>query len=419
MELSNHFEAIVETLVNQIYNQVQERAQENVNHFLDERLAECDFDSKIKEAAQEELAKKIDSYEFDTRHLGHRLASAGEQAVATLKEDIQQQISETIKEEFAQVDVKSMVRVLIEEILENRISRAKFPEESIPWSAIKFDGFCLSGDGVVGGIITNFGSTGIDDRATSCQLTILDTHTIIESPLVTTGIEVRGDAKILGKLEFGEFETNCAAYTTLVADTTASVKESLNTELFSEYSDLVTENIRERGIEFKEVLINGKLVLAEEKLGPSVVHSNLRRVGELKELQVSGEAFLSQTLYTANRRVGINTIEPTSALTVWDEEVEMVMGKKSQNRGFIGSNRQMAVTLGTNNKDNLTLDTEGSVTINDLRLGAVPMSTASVEPNWEGRAGEIVFTDSPAVGKPIGWVCLEGHRWAKFGIVQE
>lgn len=420
MDLSNHFEAIVENLVNQIHSQVQDKAQSNVDSFLETKLAEYDFESKVAEIVQRQAVKKVASYDFDTRQIQTLLSNAGATAVANLKEDIKQQVMSDIDEQLKQTDIKALIREQINEVIDQRIRTANFPDRTIPHESIDFDGIVISGDVIRGGIIQEFGSTGIDDKATKCQVTIMDTHLVVEAPLITTGLDVRGDVSLTGNLNLnGEFNVTSPGYSKLLSDTTIAVQESLNKELFLEYSNLVTENIQNRGIDFKEVLIDGQLVLAKEKLGPGVIHSNLRRVGELTELQVSGETFLSQTLYSANKRVGINTIEPTAALSVWDEDVEVLVGKKSQGRAFIGTNRQTAITLGANAKENISLEPDGSVTINDLRLGALPLSTASNEPNWEGRAGEIVFNDSPAVGKPIGWVCLQGHRWAKFGIIQE
>jgi len=419
MELSNHFDAIVDELVSKIYQQVQVQAQENIEQFLEDKIVEYDLEAKISAIANRQLARRVEEYHFDTRQLGVTLASAGEQAVTKLKADIQQQVADAIMNQLNQTDVKAMVREQINETVDLRVSTAKFPENSIPCSAINFDGIEISGDVIKGGIVRQFGSTGIDDKATKCQITILDSHTVFESPVVATGLDVRGDIIVNGKISIDGFDTESPAYGNLISNTASAVRSSLDRDLFLEYSSLVTDNILERGIDFKEVLINGRLVLSEEKLGPSVMHSNLRRVGELTELQVKGESFLSQTLYTANKRVGINTIEPTAALTIWDEDVEILIGKKSQGRAFVGTNRPMALTIGANGKENISLDADGSVTINDLRLGALPLSTASSAPNWEGRSGEIVFNDCPAVGKPIGWVCLQGHRWAKFGIIQE
>ena len=192
-----------------------------------------------------------------------------------------------------------------------------------------------------------------------------------------------------------------------------------NESLFKEYSTLLTTELKEKGIDASAVMLNGRQLITDGELGPSIVKSNLRRVGELTELQVRGETLLDNTVFVAGKRVGINTLEPAGALAIWDEEVELVVRKKSNNTGYIGSTRDVSFIIGSNNKENICIDPDGSVTIADLRLGALPISTASTEPNWPGRAGEIIFNDSPAVGKPIGWVCLEGHRWANFGTIQE
>lgn len=349
-----------------------------------------------------------------------QLNSVFEELSKQVQETVTQELATYVKDQVARFDLKSLVREQVNEYLDARIKEYSFPEQSIPANTIKFDGFVLSGDHIQGGIIKNFGSIGIDDQATGCQLTILDTHIVMEPPLVTTGVDVRGDVAVTGNLTLtGNLNKDSKAYTELVADTLVAVQKEINEDLFRGFSDLISADIHDRGIDFSEVLINGKLALAETKLGPAVVHSNLRKVGELDDLQVKGESFLSSTLYTSNKRVGINTIEPAAALAVWDEEVELLVGKKSQGHGFVGTKRQTPFTIGANGKDNIQLDIDGSVTINDLRIGALPVSTTSIQPNWEGRAGEIVFNDSPGIGKPIGWVCLEGHRWGRFGIIQE
>ena len=83
-------------------------------------------------------------------------------------------------------------RVIVSSV-QSEVNRAasnyNFPEKSIPLSSVDLSNLVITGDQVVGGIIKNFSSTGIDDRATQCQITILDTHTIIEQPILTTGIE--------------------------------------------------------------------------------------------------------------------------------------------------------------------------------------------------------------------------------------
>lgn len=420
MDISNHFEAIVEDLIEKIQDTVNARVQDSIEKNLELKLAEYDFDSAVAKGMAPAIEERITNFTFDTRTINQTLNNVAVASSKQLADDLRKQVTESVLKEIQELDIRSMINEQVLDIVTARLEVTQFPNESISAAAIKFDGEKISGDNIQGGIISNFSSTGIEDRASACQVTVLDTHVVVESPILTTGLDVRGDVKITGNMFVdGVLSTDSPAYVALVRDTVGAVKESLNEELFKNFSHLVYEDIKENGIEFSEILINGRLVLNDTKLGPGVIHSNLRQVGVLEELQVSGESLLGKTLYVSGKRVGVNTLEPSSALTVWDEEVELVAAKKQKNVGFIGSLRPVTVIIGANNKENISLDSDGSVTINDLRLGALPLSTASVEPTWSGRAGEIVFNDSPGIGKPIGWVCLEGTRWGKFGIISE
>jgi hypothetical protein len=249
---------------------------------------------------------------------------------------------------------------------------------------------------------------GIDDRATSCQLTILDNAVVVEQKIVTTGLDVRGD-----------LQADTMAVGDLKITGSINPDSPVLTQILDHTQQSVFTQIRNNGLDTPQIVWDQKVLLNEQTLGSSVLTSSLRKTGTLENLQTKGETLLDNTLYVRNRRVGVNTLEPAYALTVWDDETETVIMKQSKNRSFLGSQRNHAVTLGAGGKDNISLDPDGSVTINDLRLGALPISTASACPNWAGRAGEIVFNDSPQIGVPIGWVCLQGHRWAQFGIITD
>lgn len=420
MDFSEHFEAIVQDLINKIQNTVNDRVLESIEQNIAKKLETFDFNSVITAAVAPSIEQRVSDLKFDTRAINQAINAVATETAASLASDLRKQVETEVHNEIHNLDVKALISDKVTETITNRLGTLTFPEASIPWAAVSLADVKLTGDAITGGIIKQFGSTGIDDQATKCQVTILDSHLVAEVPILTTGVDVRGDAAISGNLVLnGEIDSSTTGFKKLLEKTTTAVRDSLNDELFAGFSNFVATNIREGGIDFSEVLINGRLVLSESKLGPSVVNSNLKTVGELEELQVRGESYLSKTLYVSGRRVGINTLEPSSALTIWDEEVEIVAAKAKQNTGYFGTIRPATLVLGANGKENISLDIDGSVTINDLRLGALPLGTASTDPNWEGRAGEIVFNDSPAVGRPIGWVCLGGTRWAFFGTIQE
>lgn len=350
----------------------------------------------------------------------NQLNSVFESISKQVQEQVTKELTHMVTQQVAKIDFVKLIRDHVSDKLEERMTNYTFPEASIPGNAIEQSTLLISGDRVRGGIIRHFSSTGIDDRATACQVTVLDTHVVVESPILTTGLEVRGDVVVTGDLKIaGTIPDDSPLFEKITSSVVKTIQADLNEELFSGFTELVYKTIKEQGVEFDLVVIKGKPVLTELAIGPTVTTSNLQRVGELEELQVKGDALLSSTLYTTNKRVGINTLEPSAALAVWDEDVEIVAGKRKQGLGFFGTSRNTGLVIGANGKDNISIDPDGSVTINDLRLGALPISTTSIKPNWSGRAGEIVFNDNPVVGKPIGWVCLEGHRWAHFGIIQE
>jgi hypothetical protein len=108
-------------------------------------------------------------------------------------------------------------------------------------------------------------------------------------------------------------------------------------------------------------------------------------------------------------------MEPSAAFVVWDEECELVVRKQKQDVGYIGTQRNQSLVLGSNNKDNIVLDPEGRVTIKHLRIGNNPISSEPSLPKMQSVKGHVVFNSEPAIGRPVGWVCLGESRWAEFG----
>jgi hypothetical protein len=275
----------------------------------------------------------------------------------------------------------------------------------------------LTGDQIKGGIIENFGSTGIDDRTTNVQLTLMDHASAFEGPLWAPEIRAKGDLYVEGDLTAdGDIVGNGADR--LVEKTSVKVRESLNTELFDSYSSLIFRKITTDGIDLNRLTQNGREVINNNQLGYHITDSNLQRVGLVRDLQTAGETLLCDTVYVSGKRVGINTIDPGSTLTIWDEEVEIVANKRQQDTGYIGTSRRQNLILGSNNRDNIVLDPEGRVHIKQLMINKVPMSSAPVVPGYESTAGDIVWNEQPAPGQPIGWVCLGATRWAGFGRIE-
>ena len=164
--------------------------------------------------------------------------------------------------------------------------------------------------------------------------------------------------------------------------------------------------------------INGKTVLSEDSIGPSILNSNLRRIGTLKELQVEGEALIGDTLYVSpTSRVGINTDEPTHALTLWDQEICLTFGKYSKDVASISTERNQDIMLKSGTNDNVILKADGTTEIEKPVLNGKKFTSGNKIPGYPGQVGDICWNTTPLIGQPIGWVCIQGLQWCNFGTI--
>jgi hypothetical protein len=111
-------------------------------------------------------------------------------------------------------------------------------------------------------------------------------------------------------------------------------------------------------------------------------------------------------------------MDPSDALTVWDNETEVVIGKHKAHEGYIGSRRRQDINIGANNKVGIVVRSDGSVVIDKLVLIEIEISTGNSIPGTAAKRGDIVLNTSPDIGKFVGWVCIDGIRWAGFGRIE-
>jgi hypothetical protein len=292
-----------------------------------------------------------------------------------------------------------------------------FADNSIPGSAIVVNDLRLTGDNINGGIVTNFGSTGIDDKATACQVTIMDDVTVVENNLLTKDLTVKGTTTIEGDLNVtGAMPETSPMFRQFVVAATNNVRTSLDKSLFDTYSATVFDKIRTNGLDLTKITLNGQTVVDGGMLSNSITISNLQKVGVLNELQVLGESLLGETLYETKNLVGINTIEPTQTLTLWDQEVEFGISKQSKDTAVMGMPRKQTLIISSNGKTNLSILPDGTVSADTIRIGTVTL-TSGPAPTSDQPIGTIVFNANPTMGGPLGWVSLGKARWANFGLV--
>jgi hypothetical protein len=339
--------------------------------------------------------------------------------VSGLIDNLKQDVEKEISKRLATINLNIMVEEIVSNQIKSIIQLQNFPERSISHQSVKFDGFAMTGDNIKGGIIEQFGSTGIEDRATHVQMTIMDHAVAFEGPLFAPTADIKGTLTVDGDLIVkGNVPTDSPLFTNIIDHSAVRVREILNEELFSGYTNLIYNKIAAEGVDLDRITQGGKEIVKGNQLGYHITDTNIQRVGIVRDFQTAGENLLSDTLYVSNRRIGVNTIDPSAVLTVWDEEVEVAISKRKQDVGYVSTPRRQQLILGSNNKENLILDVDGSVQINNLVVGRTAFTSAAAIPNYESDRGHIVYNEVPDLGSPIGWVCLGGSRWAKFGKIE-
>ena len=422
MDINQQLQPIVAGLIDGLKVSIEQELRAKVTDEVIKKIAGTELDTVVETLVKQQISTRLDTFNFaDTSkvQLTAQLAQITADVNKTVVEKANVQITQEIKKQLKSIDLNYVVNEIVKSTLSELIKLHNFPVKSISHTAIDFQGLKLTGDSVTGGIIEQFGSTGIEDRASFVQMTLMDHAVAFEGPVFAPSADIKGDLTVDGMLTLsGTVAMSSPGVAQLVDATSAAVVEKLDAQLFTGYSNIIQEQLKTSGIDLDRITQGGKEIVKGAQLGYHIVDSNLQRVGVLKDLQTSGENLLSETLYVTQKRVGINTMDPSAAFAIWDEEVELIVTKRKTDVAYLATPRKQQLVLGSNGKENIVLDTDGSAHIENLVVGRIPMSSGPACPNYAGTLGQIMFNEVPSPGSPIGWVCLGNTRWAKFGMIE-
>ncbi len=299
---------------------------------------------------------------------------------SSIEERVNELIEETVKNEVSQYThlltkrVTERIDQLLDNILTKQITQLNFPQASIPHKSIDFTDFSKD---FISDIDEMF-IPGIEDFSKKVELTLIENGVVVENTLFAKNIEAENielSDKVLSRLE-ERFRT-----------------------IIPEIPDI--EHLNQCCREVKEKLSHKDTEIS------------------IHELEVTGESILSDVLYTTpgNKRVGINTMEPSAALTVYDQEAEVSFGRFQNNESFIGTTNKQKLNIVANKRVAIGVDPDGCVTIKKLKLFEREISQSNNVPGHAGTRGDIYLNKKVRTGEPVGWVCLEGTKWAPFGTV--
>ena len=239
-------------------------------------------------------------------------------------------------------------------------------------------------------------------------IVVVKKHLASETLHTESDVNVGGALTVDGDLAIkGRISLSNPSFKELSENIKDSAIDALKTDFIAETSNSIREQIQ-AGLNVKNILIRGESLVDGDKLSSGVTKSAIEELGTLKSLTVGTE------LKVDNKRVGINTTAPRSALSVWDSEIEIDIGRRSQNTAQIGTSKAHDLAIVTNNQEQLVIDKDGLVSIGKLRVGRNRIQTHSSTPGWSGAKGDIVFNYNYKPGDPFAWICLGAFRWQEL-----
>ena len=314
--------------------------------------------------------------------------------------------SKKVTEILQQPEMNRIITTSVQSEVHRVASSYDFPANSIPFSSIKMDGHEFNAAWINNGIHNNFASTGISDTASKIQLQITDEGIITTNNISADNILIDNSS----------FLNNVVIDGSLTLNGSIQNSASLNQYISSVANDISLKNIAQNNtnnidISSRSIVVDDKIVLSNDTLGPQIINSNLRKVGNLNELTVSGQAIIHETLVVTDKKVGINTESASGALSVWDEDSEFTLVKHSPKTMYAGSTRITDVILGSNNQEQIGLRTSGIIELNGpVRFSGLLISIVDRIPERVGEPGEIaIMNDGSAIYR-----CQGQTSWGKI-----
>ena len=267
-------------------------------------------------------------------------------------------------------------------------------------------------------LMKNFKTQGISDTATSLQLDIVDGIVVVTDQLVANGLQVATDATVAGSLTVnnlvvkGSINVDNKSWNELSSIVADRALTTISDTWKNELVTATVELAKKSGIEFDQILVQGNPIISGTTLTPGIKESSIETLGKLRNLEVTGtSSFNDNTVNILKNRVGINTERPEMALSVWDEEIAVILGKLSKDRAYIGTSRKQSLVLGVNRSPSLEINADGLVTVQHFRIDRWRISHSVDVPGTSGTRGDFVLNSDPKPDSPFAWVCLGGFRW--------
>lgn len=415
-------DSFLASIVQAVQDQALAAVEEKLSNFDVQKILQDIISDRVVPELQENLKNHISANIEAQMVQANVVELITEKINQTVVPRVEAQAREKINAELLSLigstGVIDIAREQVNQVIRELLKNLNFPDQSIPGRAINAESLKITGNNIRGGLVQKFESTGIQDQASQCQVTILDEGTVFENRLFAASLEVAGDATVKGVFAIeGTIDRASSGIKDLVQLVVDDFNQLYDQGTYDQYCNRVIEQITAEGIDVGIIRYNEQPMVSDGTLAGNITKSNLQKVGALKELQVIGETLLDETVYVSSGRMGINTIDPENTFEIWDQEVQIAAGKRQQDTAFLGTVRNQNLIITANGKDQLTLGSDGSVTVKNVNIGRTNHSSSNRMPTDNRPIGHIVWNENPVIGGSVGWVSLGGARWAAFGTI--
>jgi len=226
-----------------------------------------------------------------------------------------------------------------------------------------------------------FSTQGINDLATQTSLVVSNGKITVDVVEPTKALSFTGGS-------FADVDGKGIKWTDGRKSKTLALKQS------KLWTDMSVNLAEEQAYE-----INNTPVISFAELGPSVTKSNLKQVGTLRTLRVSGNTALGDFAYISSdlNRIGINVEAPKAAIGILENDVEIILGSTKSNTAVLGTMNYSNLEIVTDNTTRITVKNNGDVRIHG-KIFAEEVITQ--------RSSPLVFKEtdtSSNYGKGIVW----------------
>lgn len=328
----------------------------------------------VNDSTQELIKTAIDELSLDSQWL------------EKIEQLVSQQTAQRVAASLSTVDIRPIIKTSVDKTLESL--RVKFCQ-------------------------------GIHSQAESVELTVLDKNVVVENTLTARNITAIDSITVKNLVVSDSINIDNQSWQDLCDTISESTLNNITEQWQQSLVQSVKHSIKEQGIDFESVTVGGHTLVKDQTLSHAITESNLQSTGTLRSLVVDGNTKLNNTVTVNKKRVGINTDEPDMALSLWDEEVAVSVGKFKSQTAYVGTVRKQGMTLGVNRVPAIEIDESGLTAVKKIQVGLHRISHATEVPNYSGTRGDIVFNASPTLDDTVfAWQCLGGFKWKVIRAVQ-